>query len=133
MTAARWDDASAAWTVTTVDREGTVADLTARAVISAVGQLNRPKVPDLPGRATFAGPAFHSAEWGPLGGSARQAGRDDRRRGERFQIAPAIADDVAHLTVFQRTAQWMFPNPNYHADVGPGVRWALRHLPFYGR
>ena len=27
----------------------------------------------------------------------------------------------------------MFPNPNYHAAVGPGVRWALRHLPFYGR
>ena len=50
-----------------------------------------------------------------------------------FQIAPAIAADVEHLTVFQRTAQWMFPNPNYHAEVGPGVRWALRHLPFYGR
>jgi 4-hydroxyacetophenone monooxygenase len=50
-----------------------------------------------------------------------------------FQIAPAIADDVDRLTIFQRTAQWMFPNPNYHAAVGPGVRWALRHLPFYGR
>jgi 4-hydroxyacetophenone monooxygenase len=35
--------------------------------------------------------------------------------------------------VFQRTAQWMFPNPNYHERVGPGVQWALRHLPFYGR
>ncbi|MEO6467619.1 MAG: 4-hydroxyacetophenone monooxygenase, partial [Acidimicrobiia bacterium] len=34
---------------------------------------------------------------------------------------------------FQRTAQWMFPNPNYHEAVGPGVRWALSHLPFYGR
>jgi len=50
-----------------------------------------------------------------------------------FQIAPAIADDVDRLTVFQRTAQWMFPNPNYHAEVGPGVQWALRYLPFYGR
>ena len=37
------------------------------------------------------------------------------------------------LTVFQRTAQWMFPNPSYHDEVGPGVQWALRHLPFYGR
>ena len=27
----------------------------------------------------------------------------------------------------------MFANPNYHAAVGPGVQWALRHLPFYGR
>ena len=35
--------------------------------------------------------------------------------------------------MFQRTAQWMFPNPNYHARVGDGVRWALKHLPFYGR
>ncbi len=50
-----------------------------------------------------------------------------------FQIAPAIAEEVEHLTVFQRTAQWMFPNPNYHEVVGPGVQWALRHLPFYGR
>ena len=37
-----------------------------------------------------------------------------------FQIAPTIAEDVEHLTVFQRTAQWMFPNPNYHDAVGPG-------------
>ena len=29
--------------------------------------------------------------------------------------------EVEHLTVFQRTAQWMFPNPNYHEPVGPGV------------
>ena len=42
-----------------------------------------------------------------------------------FQIAPAIAPDVEQLTVFQRTAQWMFPNPNYHEQVGPGVQWAL--------
>jgi 4-hydroxyacetophenone monooxygenase len=27
----------------------------------------------------------------------------------------------------------MFPNPDYHKAVGPGMRWALRHLPFYGR
>lgn len=133
VTAARWDDASATWTVTTVDRDGTVTDLTARAVISAVGQLNRPRVPNLAGRDTFAGKAFHSAEWDH---SVDLRGRRVAMIGagaSGFQIAPAIADDIEHLTVFQRTAQWMFPNPNYHAEVGPGVRWALRHLPFYGR
>jgi 4-hydroxyacetophenone monooxygenase len=46
---------------------------------------------------------------------------------------PAIAEQVGRLTVIQRTAQWMFPNPSYHEPVGPGVRWALHHLPFYGR
>ena len=50
-----------------------------------------------------------------------------------FQIAPAIAEDVRQLTVFQRSAQWMFPNPMYHDEVGDGVQWAMRHLPCYGR
>jgi 4-hydroxyacetophenone monooxygenase len=40
---------------------------------------------------------------------------------------------VERLTIFQRTAQWIIPNPLYHAPVPPGDRWALRHLPFYGR
>ncbi|MDN2499755.1 hypothetical protein FHY52_24205 [Nocardia nova] len=35
--------------------------------------------------------------------------------------------------MLQRSAQWMFPNPGYHDAVGPGVGWAIRHLPFYGR
>ena len=39
-----------------------------------------------------------------------------------FQIVPTIAPEVASLVVFQRSAQWMFPNPNYHAKVGPGVQ-----------
>lgn len=133
VTQARWNDDTATWTVSTRDRDGNRADLTARAVISAVGQLNRPKVPDIPGRDTFAGRAFHSAEWDH---SVDLAGKRVAMIGagaSGFQIAPAIADEVAHLTVFQRTAQWMFPNPNYHAEVGAGVQWALRHLPFYGR
>ncbi|MDT5361325.1 MAG: 4-hydroxyacetophenone monooxygenase [Mycobacterium sp.] len=133
VTGARWDETTATWTVATRGRDGTQSSLTARAIISAVGQLNRPHVPTIPGQHDFAGPAFHSAEWDHsvdlrgLRVALIGAGASG------FQIAPAIAADVAHLTVFQRTAQWMFPNPNYHAEVGPGVRWALRHLPFYGR
>ena len=130
---AAWDEPSATWMVKVVDRDGDVSTVPARAVISAVGQLNRPYLPTIPGQDSFTGPAFHSAQWD----------HDVDLTGKRvamigagasgFQIAPAIADEVAQLNVFQRTAQWMFPNPNYHAEVGPGVQWALRHLPFYGR
>lgn len=133
VTGASWDDAAACWTVSVRDGDGNPSTLTARALISAVGQLNRPKVPDIVGRADFAGPAFHSAEWDH---SVDLRGKRVAMIGagaSGFQIAPAIAQDTEHLTVFQRTAQWMFPNPNYHAEVGPGVQWALRHLPFYGR
>jgi 4-hydroxyacetophenone monooxygenase len=133
VTDATWDDATACWTVSVRDSDGRASTLTARALISAVGQLNRPKTPDIAGHADFAGPAFHSAEWDH---SVDLRGKRVAMIGagaSGFQIAPAIAQETAHLTVFQRTAQWMFPNPNYHAEVGPGVQWALRHLPFYGR
>src|SRR5690242_9956917 len=133
VTEASWDDDSATWTVHTRDRHGATTTLSARAVISAVGQLNRPHVPVIEGQQAFAGPAFHSSEWDH---SVDLRGKRVAMIGagaSGFQIAPAIADTVETLTVFQRTAQWMFPNPNYHEAVGPGVQWALRHLPFYGR
>jgi 4-hydroxyacetophenone monooxygenase len=128
-----WDEDGAQWAVTIRSSDGSEETINARAVISAVGQLNRPSLPDIPGLEDFEGPAFHSARWD----------HDVDYRGKRvaligagasgFQIAPTIAPDVGQLTVFQRTAQWMFPNPNYHEKVGAGVQWAIRHLPFYGR
>ena len=130
---AAWDDESATWTVQVRTADGAEELLEARAVISAVGQLNRPHTPEIEGRDTFAGPSFHSARWDH---SVDLAGKRVAMIGagaSGFQIAPTIAPEVEQLTVFQRTAQWMFPNPNYHESVGPGVRWALRHLPFYGR
>ena len=130
---ATWNDESDTWSVHIRTTDGTSEMLTARSVISAVGQLNRPYVPEISGAETFAGPSFHSARWDHdvdvTGKRVAMIGAG----ASGFQIAPTIAPEVDHLTVFQRTAQWMFPNPNYHASVGPGVRWALRHLPFYGR
>ncbi|OBK06429.1 4-hydroxyacetophenone monooxygenase [Mycolicibacterium conceptionense] len=130
VVSAAWDGEM--WNITVRSAAGTEI-LRANAVITAVGQLNRPQIPDFPGAETFAGPAFHSAAWD----------HDVDVTGKRvaligagasgFQIAPAIADKVEHLTVFQRTAQWMFPNPMYHEPVADGVRWAMEHLPYYGR
>jgi 4-hydroxyacetophenone monooxygenase len=130
---AEWDDATSTWSVRIRNADGGEETLIARAVISAVGQLNRPFIPDISGAETFEGPAFHTARWNH---DVDLTGRDVVMLGagaSGFQVAPAIADKVRRLTIFQRTAQWMFPNPNYHAKVGSGVQWALRHLPFYGR
>jgi|tagenome__1003787_1003787.scaffolds.fasta_scaffold20989172_6 4-hydroxyacetophenone monooxygenase len=130
---AEWDDAANVWWLRVRAKDGTESTLTARAVISAVGQLNRPNLPAFPGMETFAGPSFHSARWDH---SVDLAGKRVAMIGagaSGFQIAPTIAPDVAQLTVFQRTAQWMFPNEDYHKKVGPGLPWALRHLPFYAR
>jgi 4-hydroxyacetophenone monooxygenase len=133
VVAAAFDDDTGRWAVTVTKPDGTTEVLDARAVISAVGALNTPRMPDIPGMDTFAGPSFHSAQWD----------HTVDHRGKRFaligagasgfQIAPTIADEVEQLTVYQRTAQWVFPNANYHRRVPDGERWAIRHLPFYGR
>ena len=115
-----YDEATGRWAVTVKGADGTEEVLDARFVVSAVGALNQPKMPDIPGMDDFAGPSFHSARWDP----------DVDWKGTRFalvgagasgfQIAPTIADDVESLTIFQRTAQWMFPNAGYHSKVPVG-------------
>ncbi len=130
--AARWDDDSATWRVQVRTPEG-VETMTADAVITAVGQLNRPSYPELEGRDTFAGKAFHSARWDHTVDLTGKRVALIGAGASGFQIAPAIAERVAHLEVFQRTAQWMFPNPMYHDRVPDGVRWAMENLPYYAR
>ena len=48
-----------------------------------------------------------------------------------MQLVPAIADRVASITVYQRTAQWARPVKGYSDPITEGARWLLAHLPFY--
>ncbi|BBX96562.1 flavin-containing monooxygenase [Mycobacterium lacus] len=130
---AEWNDDDGMWCVSLRSADGQASALRARAVITAVGQLNRPYIPGFDGADTFAGPSFHSAAWDHRVDLTGKRVALVGAGASGFQIAPAIAPDVMRLTVFQRTAQWMFPNAMYHERVGEGVHWAMRHLPFYGR
>ena len=60
---ASFDETRGLWRVETERADGRVETLEANALISAVGQLNRPKWPDIPGRERFRGVSFHSTEW----------------------------------------------------------------------
>ena len=133
VTGAVFDEAENLWTVSTIDKDGVTEDYVVSSVISAVGQLNRPKLPGIEGIETFSGQWCHSAAWDDsidyrakkvvVVGSGASA----------FQLVPAIAQDVGELTVFQRSAPWMFENPIYHDAVPEGKKWCLEHLPFYTR
>lgn len=117
------------WTVTTTAGEVLEADV----VITAVGQLNRPKIPDLPGLHEFRGPLFHSARWPEdldvTGKRVAVVGTG----ASAMQIVPAIAGRAAAVTVFQRSAQWAAPSDVYFAEVAEGARLLLAHVPFYRR
>jgi 4-hydroxyacetophenone monooxygenase len=130
---ASYDESEGRWSVRIRNRNGSEEVLRAAAVVSAVGQLNRPKLPDIAGIDRFGGPSMHSAAWRPdcdlVGKRVAVIGTG----ASAFQIVPTIAETCAHLSVFQRSAPWMFPNPHYHAKVGAGKKWALEHLPYYAR
>ncbi|MGW8538518.1 flavin-containing monooxygenase [Rhodococcus qingshengii] len=126
-----YDEARQLWTVTTRTADGNVTEHIAHVVITAVGQLNRPAVPVIPGAESFSGHQFHSAQWpegfdvsglrvGVVGSGA-----------SAMQIVPAVADSVESLTVFQRSPQWIAPSFNYSSPVPEPVHWLMDNLPNY--
>ena len=129
--AAAWSGADRRWTVTVRDEHGHESALTADAVISAVGQLNRPLLPDIPGRETFAGPAFHSAAWDHAVDLRGKRVAVIGTGASAVQFVPEIAPDAGELLVFQRTPPWLAPTPEYHDAVAPAMQWLYAHLPTY--
>jgi 4-hydroxyacetophenone monooxygenase len=129
--AADWSEDDAQWQVRVRTKGGIEEALVANAVVSAVGQLNRPSWPDIPGRDSFAGPSFHSAQWD------HTVDLRDKRVGvigtgaSAVQFIPEIAAEVADLLVFQRTPPWFGPTPDYHDEVSRGLRWLYGHVPSY--
>jgi cation diffusion facilitator CzcD-associated flavoprotein CzcO len=88
-------------------------------VIAATGVLHHPNVPDFDGIETFEGHSFHSARWDhDVSLHAKRVGVIGTGS-TAVQIVGAVIDDVAHLDLFQRTAQWIVPqdNPAYPEDV----------------
>ena len=131
VVAAVWSESDQRWHVTVRAPGGATDTLVAHAVISAVGQLNRPSYPDIPGVGSFAGPAFHSARWDH---SVDLAGKRVAVIGtgaSAVQFIPEIAPEVGHLAVFQRTPPWLGPTPDYHDEVAPGLKWLYTHVPSY--
>jgi 4-hydroxyacetophenone monooxygenase len=131
VVSAEWSDADLAWTVTVRRADGGEEQLRANAVISAVGQLNRPLMPDIPGVDRFEGPSFHSARWNH---DVELAGKRVAVIGtgaSAVQFIPEIAPEVGELVVFQRTPPWLGPTPDYHDPVSDGLRWLYGHVPSY--
>jgi cation diffusion facilitator CzcD-associated flavoprotein CzcO len=106
-------------------------ELTADVLISGTGQLNRPRIPALPGIGDFKGVAFHSARWN----------HDVDLAGKRIvvigngasaaQFVPELAPRAAKLTVLQRTPSYVFPRKD---RAYRGIeRWLFRYVPGWRR
>lgn len=127
-----WDEEAKRWQVRVEGPAGSET-LEVNAVISAVGQLNRPRLPDIPGRDSFSGPAFHSARW------EHQHDLRGKRVGvigtgaSAFQLIPEIAKVASEVIVLQRNPPWIRPTEDYHRDIPAGKHWLLHHVPYYAK
>ncbi|WP_156366521.1 flavin-containing monooxygenase [Microbacterium sp. No. 7] len=129
VTSLAWDDATSEWVVS-VTQNGRPQVLRANAVVSAVGFLSQPSIPRIPGLEDFAGDAFHTARW-PEGYSLQ--GKRVAVIGTGctgYQMIPEIAREAAHLSIFQRTPNWLFEAPGYLKPFPEQVKWLDRNFPF---
>ncbi len=103
------------------------------ALISAVGQLNRPKMPDIPGISEFAGRSFHSARWDRSSSVADKRVAVVGSAASAIQLVPVLAQSADRVTVFQRTPNWLVSTPSYLQDVAPGLRFLFENVPLYAQ
>jgi 4-hydroxyacetophenone monooxygenase len=131
-TQARYLESSAQWEVDVRHEDGRTESLRANILISAVGAFNKPRYPDVPGIDSFAGASAHTARW-PAGGMDLKGKRVVvvGNGASAMQVVPAIADEVASLTVIQRSPQWAAPFPRFKVDVPEPLQWLLREVPLY--
>ena len=109
VVAAQFDDRTDRWTITLESGEQASACL----LITALGPLSAPTLPNIPGRDSFQGQAFHTSRWPRAGVSL--AGKRVGIIGTgatAIQVIQTIASEVGHLTVFQRTPNWAAPLHN---------------------
>lgn len=102
---ARFDAEQGKWNLRSAAGEEIAADV----LVSAVGQLNRPFVPHIPGLDRFRGKAFHSARWDHDYALAGKTVAVVGNAASAIQFVPQIAPIVRQLYVFQRSANWMLP------------------------
>nr|POE59239.1 baeyer-villiger monooxygenase [Quercus suber] len=129
---ATWDDVAKKWNVRVStpkgSKEGEFSSeyvISSDFLVSAVGQLNQPKWPEIEGLDSFEGKKMHSARWdwsydlkdkniAILGCTA-------------VQILPEVQKVAKHVTVFQRTPNWIVPRMD--SAISPFMRGIYRYLP----
>ncbi len=108
VSSARYDEEAGIWTVTTADGDSA----TARVVVSAMGPLDRPMLPNIPGIDSFKGKAFHSQHWDHDYDLSGKKVAVIGTGASAIQFVPEIATQVDELKLFQRTPPWIMPKPD---------------------
>ncbi len=123
VTGAEFDEESHRWRLQTDTGER----ITARHLIDATGVLTEPKLPEIPGVETFTGVTMHTARWDHGQDLSGKRVAVIGTGASAVQLIPAIASQVAQLTVFQRTPIWCLPKLD--GPIPQSMRWFMTQVP----
>jgi len=127
---ATWDEAAGLWQLT-LTHDGRRESADGHMTVFAVGQLNRPLLPDIAGRDTFRGPAFHSACWDHSVDFTGKRVAVIGTGASAVQFIKELARADCDVTVFARTTNWLLPTPDLAEPVSESTAWLLDHVPNY--
>ncbi len=123
LTRAVFDEAQQRWHLSFSNGR----QVSARVLVSGMGGLSRPALPDIPGLESFKGQRFHSQQWDHGYSLKGKRVAVIGTGASAIQFVPQIAPQVAHLDLFQRTPPWIMPKPD--RAIGPLERWLFKHVP----
>lgn len=109
VTSAHFDENQRCWTVETDSGEA----ITARFCIMATGCISTAQTPDIEGLSDYQGATYHTGHWPHEGvdfTGQRIAVIGSGSSG--IQTIPVVAEQAAHVTVFQRTPNYSLPSQN---------------------
>jgi 4-hydroxyacetophenone monooxygenase len=125
-----YDETRDVWKLTIKTPDGEL-QTEANAIISCAGLFATPLVVNFPGRDSFKGQIIHTTAYPD----------DQSLKGKRVavigngstgvQLLSAVAAEADHVTVFQRTPQWISPRDKYGQAMEPEAKWLLKNLPGY--
>lgn len=124
---ASWDAARRWWSIEIEGGER----LTARYLVSATGLLVEPQRPEIDGLEAFGGTLMHSGRWDDAVDLTGKRVAVIGTGASAIQIVPAIVDDVASLSIFQRTPIWLIAKPD--AEISPRTKRLFRRFPILQR
>ncbi len=125
-----FDEARNVWALEVETPEGRKT-IDANIVITACGTFANPQLPDIAGARDFKGLIVHPAAWPHhidfTGKRVAVIGNGSTG----VQLLSSIAEMAEHVTVVQRTPQWISPREKYGSPVEQEVKWLLDNLPGY--
>jgi 4-hydroxyacetophenone monooxygenase len=133
VVAGEYDESDGSWKLTLRKPDGSSEQLRVQALVSAVGQLNRPNYPAIQDIEAFRGESWHTARWNHDVDLAGKRVGVIGTGASAFQAIQKIAEVAGEVTVFQRTPPWVRFTPGYNSPLKEGSRWLFANVADYHR